>query len=77
MLFGYFRFIFDGVGLVFPGVKIFLAKVFVFGILLEGTRLGHKSHDISPYPSAHNQPFSNRIRRAIFMAKHLLLEAVF
>lgn len=30
-----FRFIFDGLGLVFSAVIIFLAWVFVFGILLE------------------------------------------
>lgn len=64
-----------GMGLVFFAV-LFWAWVFVFGILLEDIWVWHEHRDIFLF-SAYNEPFSNRIRRVIYMDKHLLLETVF
>lgn len=71
------RFVFDGtgMGLIFSAI-ILQAWVFVFGILLEDIWVWHKHRDIFLF-SAYNQAFSNRIRKVIYMDKHLLLETVF
>lgn len=60
-----FRFIFDGMGLVFPGGILFFARVFVFGILLDAIWLWHKHQHIFP-SSACNQPSSSRIRSHLY-----------